>query len=180
MTKAGGVQAFNWESWRTEYYQDIKKQSQWFAEMGFTYVWLPPSVASVSEQGYMPNDYFNLNSHYGSEEELIGAIKALKEAGLRVAGDCVLNHRCALHQDANGVYNQVRLGACLANACYDRAAPHGQLDLSAGRAAHVNACAARYTCMHMCQGNLYPPPLAKRCHAVITFNVFNSSFHEYN
>lgn len=115
------MQAFNWESWRKEYYQDIIKQAQWFAEMGFTYVWLPPSVASVSEQGYMPNDYFNLNSHYGTEAELRAAIGALKDAGLRVAGDCVLNHRCALHQDANGVYNNVRPACRALVRCRSRA-----------------------------------------------------------
>jgi alpha-amylase len=101
------TQAFNWESWKGQYYKNVVKEANWYAEMGFTYVWLPPSVRSVSEQGYMPNDYFDLNSQYGSAEELKEAIEALKEAGLRVAGDCVLNHRCALNRDERGVYNRV-------------------------------------------------------------------------
>lgn len=101
------MQAFNWESWKEPYYKKVVKEASWYAEMGFTYVWLPPSVRSVSEQGYMPNDYFDLNSHYGTAEELKEAIVALKEAGLRVAGDCVLNHRCAFNRDERGIYNRV-------------------------------------------------------------------------
>jgi alpha-amylase len=101
------LQAFNWESWKEEYYKRVAREASWYAELGFTYIWLPPAVRSVSEQGYMPNDYFDLNSEYGTEEELRTAVAALKEMGLRVMGDCVLNHRCALHQDENGVYNRV-------------------------------------------------------------------------
>ena len=45
-------------------------QAQRFADMGFTVIWLPPPTTSVAPQGYMPLDYYNLNSAYGTEEEL--------------------------------------------------------------------------------------------------------------
>jgi glycosidase len=46
-------------------------QARELADMGFTAVWLPPFTDSVSEQGYMPRDLYNLNSRYGSEQQLI-------------------------------------------------------------------------------------------------------------
>jgi len=82
--------------------------------MGFTYVWLPPPTASVSPEGYMPTDYFNLSSKYGDEAGLRRAVAALKAEGIKVAGDCVLNHRCALNQDQNGIWNKVSPVRCSA------------------------------------------------------------------
>jgi maltooligosyltrehalose synthase len=113
------VQAFNWISHHGDYYARIVAEAQMYADMGFTYVWLPPPTASVSPEGYMPTDYFNLNSGYGTEEGLRAAVRALKDAGLKVAGDCVLNHRCALHQDDHGIWNKVRsIAASLYNAIF--------------------------------------------------------------
>ena len=41
-----------------------------WADLGFTVAWLPPPTDSVSPQGYMPRDPYNLQSRYGSEIEL--------------------------------------------------------------------------------------------------------------
>ena len=48
----------------------MTEQANRFASLGFTCVWLPPFTESVSPQGYMPLDLYNLNSRYGSEEDL--------------------------------------------------------------------------------------------------------------
>lgn len=40
------------------------------AKAGFTCVWLPPPSDSVSPQGYLPRDFYQLDSNYGSEAEL--------------------------------------------------------------------------------------------------------------
>ncbi len=45
-------------------------QADEFADLGITCVWLPPPTDSVSPQGYMPGDLYNLNSKYGSQEDL--------------------------------------------------------------------------------------------------------------
>jgi hypothetical protein len=63
-------QAFNWESNQQNWWQNLLPQARRFADMGFTIVWLPPPTTSVAPQGYMPLDYYNLNSAYGSEEDL--------------------------------------------------------------------------------------------------------------
>lgn len=102
------MQAFNWLSHKGDYYSHIVEMAPKFAALGFTYVWLPPPTASVSPEGYMPTDYFNLSSCYGDEAGLRRAVTALKANGIKVAGDCVLNHRCALMQDEAGIWNKVR------------------------------------------------------------------------
>lgn len=105
---AAPLQAFNWLSHQGDYYGHICEMAPTFKRMGFTYVWLPPPTASVSPEGYMPTDYFNLSSRYGDEAGLRRAVAALKAEDIKVAGDCVLNHRCALHQDEHGIWNKVR------------------------------------------------------------------------
>lgn len=45
-------------------------QADEIADMGITCIWLPPPTDSVSPQGYMPGDLYNLNSKYGSQEDL--------------------------------------------------------------------------------------------------------------
>ncbi len=63
-------QAFNWESHNQNWFQEVTEQANHFASLGITCVWLPPFTESVSPQGYMPLDLYNLNSCYGSEEDL--------------------------------------------------------------------------------------------------------------
>ena len=63
-------QGFNWESHNHSWYVRLMGQANWFASLGITCVWLPPFTDSVSPQGYMPLDLYNLNSRYGSEDEL--------------------------------------------------------------------------------------------------------------
>ena len=67
---AGHMQAFNWESHNQKWFQRLTEQADRYASLGFTCVWLPPFTESVSPQGYMPLDLYNLNSRYGSEEDL--------------------------------------------------------------------------------------------------------------
>jgi alpha-amylase len=65
------AQGFNWESHRRDWYAFVESQAEFWAAMGFSCVWLPPPTDSVSPQGYMPRDLYNLNSAYGSAESLL-------------------------------------------------------------------------------------------------------------
>ncbi|KAL0052418.1 hypothetical protein WJX82_001760 [Trebouxia sp. C0006] len=99
------LQGFNWESWKQGWYHKLMDQADEFADLGITCIWLPPPTDSVSPQGYMPGDLYNLNSKYGSQEDLKRCVAKLQSKGLKVLCDIVINHRCAQKQDKNGIWN---------------------------------------------------------------------------
>jgi hypothetical protein len=76
-----------------------------FSEAGFTAIWLPPPTASVSLQGYLPTDLYDLTSKFGNEEQLMSLLKKMKDRNLKSVADIVINHRCASTQK-DGKWNQ--------------------------------------------------------------------------
>ncbi|CAO1945770.1 unnamed protein product [Urochloa humidicola] len=99
-------QGFNWESHKSgKWYVELGTKAKELSSLGFTIVWSPPPTDSVSPEGYMPRDLYNLNSRYGTMDELKELVKIFHEAGIKVLGDAVLNHRCAQFQNNNGVWN---------------------------------------------------------------------------
>jgi maltooligosyltrehalose synthase len=81
-------------------------------QAGFSAIWMPPPSESVSPQGYLPTDLYNLSSQYGSEAELRECISALHAAGLKVLADIVINHRCAATQVALQSWHQPLIWKC--------------------------------------------------------------------
>ena len=74
------------------------------AAIGISEVWLPPAYKGTSQEdvGYGVYDMYDLGefdqkgtirTKYGTKEEYTAAIRAFHEAGIRVFGDIVLNHR---------------------------------------------------------------------------------------
>ncbi|KAK7250465.1 hypothetical protein RIF29_32921 [Crotalaria pallida] len=99
-------QGFNWESHKSgRWYMELKDKAAELASLGFTVIWLPPPTESISPEGYMPKDLYNLNSRYGTVDELKDVVKKFHEAGIKVLGDAVLNHRCAHFKNQNGIWN---------------------------------------------------------------------------
>ncbi|KAF3431413.1 hypothetical protein FNV43_RR26144 [Rhamnella rubrinervis] len=99
-------QGFNWESHKSgRWYTVLKNKAEELSLLGFTVIWLPPPTESVSPEGYMPTDLYNLNSRYGNFDELKDIVKKFHEVGIQVLGDVVLNHRCAHYKNQNGVWN---------------------------------------------------------------------------
>ncbi|KAL4195580.1 hypothetical protein AMTRI_Chr05g65370 [Amborella trichopoda] len=99
-------QGFNWESHKSgRWYSELYEKAADIVSLGFTVIWLPPPTESVSPEGYMPKDLYNLNSRYGTIEELKTLVRRFHEVGIKVLGDAVLNHRCAHYKNQNGVWN---------------------------------------------------------------------------
>ncbi|CAJ1939915.1 unnamed protein product [Sphenostylis stenocarpa] len=99
-------QGFNWESHKSgRWYMELKEKAEELASFGFTVIWLPPPTESVSPEGYMPKDLYNLNSRYGTIDQLKDVVKSFHEVGIKVLGDVVLNHRCAHFKNQNGIWN---------------------------------------------------------------------------
>ena len=63
-------------------------------------------------QGYLPRDLYNLNSKFGSEDELRQLINVIHEHKMLAIADIVVNHRCAHFQSEDGKWN--RFGGRLA------------------------------------------------------------------
>lgn len=58
-------QGFNWESHKSRrWYMELQEKAAKLALLGFSVIWLPPPTDSVSPEGYMPTDLYNLNSRY--------------------------------------------------------------------------------------------------------------------
>ncbi|CAN4094703.1 unnamed protein product [Withania somnifera] len=99
-------QGFNWESHKSgRWYKELHEKAAELSSLGFTVIWLPPPTDSVSQEGYMPRDLYNLNSRYGSFDELKVTVNKFHEVGIKVLGDVVLNHRCASERNQNGIWN---------------------------------------------------------------------------
>ena len=97
------LQAFHWESHEggggQVWYQILENLADEISEY-FTVVWMPQPAESVASEGYMPIRWYNLNSQYGSQQQLKDAITALHNANVKVVADIVINHRSADKQCA--------------------------------------------------------------------------------
>lgn len=127
------LQAFNWESCKDDWWKKMAALAPKAAEVGFTAAWLPPPSDSVSCQGYLPRDLYDLNSKFGSEADLRHLIQACHEAGIKAIADIVINHRCAHYQGDDGKWN--KFGGRLA---WDRTAICSNNPAFGGRGAWKN------------------------------------------
>lgn len=108
------LQGFGWNSQArgtpSKWYNLIAQRAESIKELGVDFVWFPPVSRSVSPQGYLPGDYYDLGSKesptfYGDQEQLEAALQALNAQGIAPIADIVVNHRCAGKQDNNGLWN---------------------------------------------------------------------------
>jgi len=113
---ANGVmlQGFGWNSQArgtpSKWYNLIEQRAESIKALGADFVWFPPVSRSVSPQGYLPGDYYDLGgtdnpTFYGNQQQLEAALKALNAQGVLPVADIVVNHRCAGKQDNNGIWN---------------------------------------------------------------------------
>ncbi|AMC92715.1 hypothetical protein AOC36_01540 [Erysipelothrix larvae] len=99
-------QAFQWYV-KTEdnLWVKIKEEAKHYKELGLTMIWLPPAykgAAGSNDTGYGVYDLYDLGefdqkgserTKYGTKQEYLEAIQALKDEGIDVMVDVVLNHR---------------------------------------------------------------------------------------
>lgn len=99
------IQYFEWylpadaALWKT-----LARKAEYLSARGVTSIWLPPAYkgqAGIEDVGYGVYDKYDLGefdqkgsvpTKYGTKEEYLQAIRALKEAGIDVYADIVLNH----------------------------------------------------------------------------------------
>ena len=99
------LQAFYWDSYmdkgygRTKWIDHINANNGSNAEeigKWFDLVWLPPMSKATGGTGYIPSNYSDLNSDWGTKKRLVQLIETLHKNGARVVADIVINHGAAL------------------------------------------------------------------------------------
>ena len=87
------LQGFTWNVQSGEW-TTISSNASAIASAGFTMVWLPPCSMSADTNGYLPTQWNNLASNYGTQAQLQAAITALHSNSVKAIADIVINHRC--------------------------------------------------------------------------------------
>ncbi|POS69358.1 glycosylhydrolase family 13-2 [Diaporthe helianthi] len=80
-------------------WQGIIEKLDYIQGMGFTAIWISPVIENTenasteySYHGYWPRNFYGLNHHFGSEEDLIELSDALHSRGMYLMFDIVVNH----------------------------------------------------------------------------------------
>ena len=108
MKKINGVimQYFEWylES-KGNFWKEIPEKLDELSKYGITALWLPPAykgIGGINEVGYGVYDLYDLGefdqkgsikTKYGSKEEYIETINCIRQQGMEVYADIVLNHK---------------------------------------------------------------------------------------
>lgn len=91
-------------------WDDVAARAGELAEAGFTALWLPPTykgIGGAKDVGYGVYDMYDLGefdqkgsirTKYGTKQQYLAAIAALKQVGVQVYADTVLNHRMGAEQ----------------------------------------------------------------------------------
>ncbi|EEB07347.1 alpha-amylase Mde5 [Schizosaccharomyces japonicus yFS275] len=72
--------------------------------LGFTAIWISPIVKNIegvtkygeAYHGYWPQDFFELNPHFGTEDDLRELVSELHKRGMYIMVDTVVNHMGSL------------------------------------------------------------------------------------
>jgi alpha-amylase len=89
------LQGYFWGAHQFGWYKVLAANAQAIKDAPFDYVWFPPPTRGVVPEGYMPTEWYDLNSRYGTVDELKTAISSLRPT--RAIADIVVNHRCGAH-----------------------------------------------------------------------------------
>lgn len=100
------IQFFHWYTeGGGKLYGQIKDAAPYLSDLGITSVWFPPAYKAAGggySVGYDAYDLFDLGefdqkgtvpTKYGTKDQYLEAVKALKDKGIRVMVDIVLNHK---------------------------------------------------------------------------------------
>ena len=100
------IQFFHWYTDGDSFlWKHTKDQATNLSDLGITAAWLPPAYKSTNagfSVGYDPYDLFDLGefdqkggipTKYGTKDQYLEAVKALKENKIQVIADIVLNHK---------------------------------------------------------------------------------------
>ena len=92
---------FNYSKYCGGNYQGLIQKLDYIKGMGFDAIWISPIVENIEDSyhGYAMTNLYNLNSHFGSEEDFKELISACHEKDIWVMVDVVANHVACVGTD---------------------------------------------------------------------------------
>ncbi|MGZ5246675.1 MAG: alpha-amylase [Flavitalea sp.] len=99
------IQYFHWYTADNILWKEVKERAAYLADLGISSVWLPPACKASTggySVGYDIYDLYDLGefdqkgsvrTKSGTKDEYVAAVKALKDKGIQVIVDIVLNHK---------------------------------------------------------------------------------------
>ena len=100
----------------------IREDAESISSLGITSVWLPPAYKGINgknEVGYGVYDVYDLGefdqkgsipTKYGTKDEYLRAIESLKQNGINVYADIVLNHKMGADKEQDILANKCEWG----------------------------------------------------------------------
>ena len=92
------LQGFDWDALgnRGNLYSQLQGAASSIGEAGFNAIWFPPPSQSVDKEGYLPQEWYTLES----ESNQMNAVASVKSSGMSPLADVVVNHRTAPYIDS--------------------------------------------------------------------------------
>ncbi|HMG82995.1 MAG TPA: Ig-like domain-containing protein [Ferruginibacter sp.] len=88
------LQGFDWTSSSTgNWYQTVSTEISDIQAAKINAIWLPPPSDAGSDQGYIPRQYYLLDTKYGTQAQLQSLITSLHNSNIKALADIVINHR---------------------------------------------------------------------------------------
>ncbi|MFC7082486.1 alpha-amylase family glycosyl hydrolase [Halorussus caseinilyticus] len=78
-------------------FEEIERRVPYLESLDVDCLWLTPVVGSPTDHGYHVTDYFDTAADLGTRAEFESLVERLREAGIRVVFDLVINHTSRDH-----------------------------------------------------------------------------------
>jgi alpha-amylase len=87
-------------------YKGMINKLDYIKDMGFDAIWISPIVDNLDPgyHGYWARNWEQVNSHFGSEQDLIDLVNAAHDKGIWVMVDVVANHTAPIGTDYSQLY----------------------------------------------------------------------------
>ncbi len=76
----------------------LEKKLDYFEELGISFIHILPILKSSGDGGYAVDDYCQIDSRFGTNEDFKNLVSSAHKKGLRIALDFVLNHTSDNHR----------------------------------------------------------------------------------